>query len=160
MKNKILNFIILVSLIAAFSSCRSEDQKLINKLDGTWEFVDIILTEPTTDTFTLPQSGTITFEKCKIRKDNVQTCDGSHQFGAQSKSFRYQPGGSVGGELKAINILYTGAEGHRFYLDNTYEILNMDKENITLKGNIHVSDNDDPAEGRKSYEATFTLKKD
>lgn len=157
MKSHIINFILLISLIAAFASCKSEQQKLVEQIDGTWQIIDINLIEPVTDNVDLPESGTIKFEKCKIGKNNMQFCEGNYLFnGNQAQSFQYQSG-NVGEELEAINILQSDLLVPLNYnLGGHYKVNNLDKNNVTLEGNILLVD--DTGEN-KSYHATFILKK-
>lgn len=157
MKSHIINFILLISFIAAFASCKSEQQKLVEQIDGAWQVVDINLVEPETGNVNLPESGTINFERCKIGKSNMQFCKGNYLFnGNKAQFFQYQSG-NVGEELEAINILQSDLlVGLNYNLSGHYKINILDENNVTLEGNILLVDD---AGENKSYHATFNLKK-
>jgi hypothetical protein len=147
----------LLFFCAGIFSCRTEQQKLISQIDGRWELFDIYLTGSAAEDLPLPESGTITFNKCKIGKNNIQSCEGSHQFnGGSATVFKYQPG-NTGEELDAFNIFQFGSREEKdIFLEGHYRITSLGKDEITFEGPIYFVD----AEGeRESISVTFIFEK-
>jgi hypothetical protein len=134
--------ICLFIIIAGLSSCRTEGMKLISQFDGAWNLAYISLLETTADSVVLPESGTITFESCKIGKNNVNFCAGDHRFnGDVLQPFEYQPNGSTDAGLIAINILSRPKTDTKFYIQGHYKVTDINKDNLSLEGNMHIRDN-------------------
>lgn len=147
----------LLFVYAGILSCRTEQQKLISQIDGSWELLDIYLTGSAAEDLPLPESGTITFDKCKIGKNNIQSCEGSHQFnGGSATVFKYQPG-NTGEELNAFNIFQFGSrEGKDILLEGHYRITSLGKDEIIFEGPIYLVNEEGESE---SFEVTFVLEK-
>jgi hypothetical protein len=154
----IYKILFLLLIFAGFFSCRTEEQKLVNQLDGSWELIDVYLASNTTENTPLPESGTITFDKCKISKYNISFCEGSHEFDGQVKSFKYQPTKTTDGEIKAFNILHEPPKaGDHFFLGyGGYTILELGRKRLSFEGNINVLDEEGESE---PFPVTFVLEK-
>lgn len=152
-----IKLLILFLLLVGVSSCRTEEQKLISQIDGSWKLRDVYLIGSTAENPSLPESGTITFEKCRIGKNNISFCEGGYQFNDGTETvFQYQPG-NTGEELKAFNILPSQSlEGSNFYLEGHYKVSMLEKDEIIFEGNIYIVDEEGKSE---PYKATFAIEK-
>jgi hypothetical protein len=134
--------IYLLFIVAGLSSCRSEEMKLVNKLDGTWNLTHISLLVAAADSVELPTSGFIIFESCRIGKNNIDQCEGNFKFNeGPLQPFLYQPGRTSEGELTAINLYEKSPQtSYKFSLSLSYNIINLTKSNLELEGRIYVLD--------------------
>ena len=157
MNHNSTKLLILFFFLVGISSCRTEEQKLISQIEGSWRLLDIYLTGHTVEDPSLPESGTITFQNCKIGKNNIGFCEGSQQFNDGTvTAFQYQPG-NIGEELEAFNILpLQSMERSGFYLEGHYQITKLGRDEVTFEGNIYIVNEAGESE---SYSATFVLEK-
>ncbi|CAN5861850.1 hypothetical protein BH24BAC1_BH24BAC1_33680 [soil metagenome] len=138
MKNTV-SFCSIVLILLLLASCKTEEQKLVSKLDGTWNIVSMMYIENDVPAVSLPQSGYISFGYCKIGDGKTQNCQGSYKFGDEPiATFDYQPTKTPSGELKAINF-YSTSMRPKFEPSVNVEILSLSEKELVLEGKVNIN---------------------
>jgi hypothetical protein len=128
---------LLVSVL--LFSCRPDEQKIANKMEGTWQVREMTYQSGFENQYELPQTGTFSFDQCTVNKSSPATCYGSISLEGVTNTMVYNPPQvKTSNSPLTTNIHMSNDNATQLILVGTYEVDMSVKSSMILKGGISI----------------------